>query len=231
MADTFGAHSVDDVLVRGRSLAIALEATDDGEGVQMNEPMFELVTEGRQSASEARRRRPGNTEKPYSACGDLGHYDLEHLCYEFVPDPTPTQLKEALRTLNRAELDHYTNGLNVNRLYESPAFVHHKRGVRLGARPGDIMIIGEHGNEHVLVVESIPDPGADLITIDGDLDSLDYGQVFARLGQPMQYGGKRRTRRLGRGPDGRIWATGTEGSRPVLGHVDVADWVARVRAA
>lgn len=218
-------HTVDDALVRGRSVAIALEATDDGDGVQEGDSVFELVTEGRQSANTIRRLQ-GSPELPYSACGDLGHHDLWQLLVEHVPDPTAPQMREALRTINRDEAGGWTSGVNVSRLVGSPAFVHHQRGGALGARPGDIVVIGEGGREHVLVVEQLP-----ALPDTGLLTSLDYGQQWAEPGEPVRFGGRRRERAVRRGADRRLTLTGPEGTRPVLGYLDVADFIARVRAA
>lgn len=207
---TMGGHTVDDTLVRGRSLAHAREATDDGEGVQQGEPMFELVTEARQRGNH------------YSACADLGHHTLMRLLEEFVPDATPAQLAEAFRTINRDEAAGWKVGMNVARLYASPAFVKQPKGTSILGKPGDIGLIGENGAEHIFVLESLPDH------IPGEMTSFDYGQVFQRTPkEPAKFGGKRRVRRLSLAPDGRLHAD----ARPVVGWLDPADWVARVRAA
>jgi hypothetical protein len=69
---------VDPELVRKAWLALAAFASGGDKGRSMGDPVYERVTEGRQTASVERIRR-GSKEVPYSACGDEPHWCLDCL--------------------------------------------------------------------------------------------------------------------------------------------------------
>lgn len=65
-------------LVRAASVALAMHATGAPAGRIVGDPVFESVTECRQSANQAR-RAAGSPERAYSSCGDLAHWVLTML--------------------------------------------------------------------------------------------------------------------------------------------------------
>lgn len=209
--DVPAAHFLDDIQLRQRVLALADEACDGNTGRQEGDELFELVTEGRQSANTARRLR-GSPEVGYSCCTDLAHYLLWRVLLEQLGDLTDAQRARATSTIGRTEADGWRVGQGVSRLVGDPCFVR-LRGLDWSPPPGSIVVIGENGSEHVLIYE-------------GDGASFDYGQFWARPGQPGRHGGRRCVRQLTeRG--GRLHL----GGRVVLGHLDPVAWVDAVRSA
>lgn len=213
--DAPAAHFLDDIQLRQRVLSLADEACDGDTGRQEGDPVFELVTEGRQSANTARRLR-GSPEVTYSCCTDLAHYLLWRVLLEQLGDLTDAQRARATSTIGRTEAAGWRVGQGVSRLVGDPCF-ERLRGLDWSPPPGSIVVIGEHGAEHVLIVED---------TDQGQATSLDYGQFWARPGQPGRHGGRRCVRQFSdRG--GRLHL----GGRVVLGHIDPVAWVDAVRSA
>lgn len=62
--------TAEDVRLASRAIADALTGCGSSSGVQQGSPLFEWVTEGRQTATD-RARKTNPNMVPYSACGDL----------------------------------------------------------------------------------------------------------------------------------------------------------------
>jgi hypothetical protein len=207
VADTLVGHALDDWHIRRRALEIARYAVDDEHGTNEGDDVFEVVTEGRKSANTAARRTNPKLV-PYSECGDLPSYVLWTLVQELVANGPHhvAQAREAARTINRAEAYGYKVGANISKLFGSPAFVA-TLDVR-DLRPGDIGLIG--APEHVFIVEGLYLNKASLVTIDYASEK-GGGSITER---PTVVGGR-----------------GLASGRPLIGYVDVAAFIARVRAA
>lgn len=194
----------------------------DGDGVQMGEAPFEYVTEGRQSENAARIAK-GSTEKPYSCCSDL----CQQVGWGLIggdQDRPDAVVALAKPVINLKEAWGWTVGVSVSRLrYKTGNHFHVlKKNEEWSPPRRSFFLIGENGNEHVAVFDKIED---DLLI------SYDYGQFWSRNKAPANYGGCKRTRRLVRGKDGRLYAGEGAAARPVIGHLDVDSWIAMVLAS
>lgn len=153
---------VDPELVRRAWLALASYASGGDEGRAMGDPVYERVTEGRQSASVARILK-GSKEVPYSACGDEPHWCLDCLG---VRD-------EALvnRTGDEGSVP-WAMGQNLSRLVWGAGrrWWHPARGKEVPPT-GAILLVAHP--EHVCILE---DWG------DDEVITHDYGQWNAKRG-------------------------------------------------
>jgi hypothetical protein len=179
---------LDEGLLRKVMVANARFACNGSAGRNQGDPVFEEVVEGRQ-------RWTG-----YSSCGDLVHWCLRRAGFRDE------------RVLNREDDDGtipWRVAVNVSRLVYSTgqAFSWWRTGNPLGLRPGDMALVGEHGQEHVFIVAEVT---GDTVT------SYDYGQFFAG-----KHGGKRTIRHEYQGPGGRLhlYASQLPG-RPFIGRLD-----------
>lgn len=142
--------------IRAASVALARYACDGERGRHVGDPVFELVTEGRQSRTD-KAHKAGAQMVPYSACGDLCHWVLRCLG---VRDE---------RLVNRSDDGGQTPwqvGVNVSRISGSKLLT---RGQL--PEPGDIVWIGPDtptGMHHVFICAACD--GSTLV-------SYDYGQV------------------------------------------------------
>lgn len=133
-------------------------AAKDEHGRRQFDPLFEAVTERRQS-------------KGYSACGDLGHWVLFRLGFRFP-------------WVNRAEHNGWRVGKNLSLLCSSVAGGSNPvaRPPRLGREvdAGDILVVNVHdvAKSHVVVVlgPAVLEPRAVIRT-------AEYGQFDARYGR------------------------------------------------
>ena len=196
--------------VRAASVALARYGCDGATGRLQGDPVFEEITEGRQASWMVNGKK-----RSYSGCGDLIHWVLWRL---MGADPYTGDSPEAKRAraelkrwMNRAEAYGWKTGFNIAKLrWKCGAWRSFKKG-EFDPQPGDCLLIGEGGREHVAIFEGR----------DGDTyTSLDYGQFFNG-----KHGGKLCTRRIARGGDGRIHV-GNARLRPVIGVVDV--WKAAI---
>lgn len=142
---------LDPELLRAAMLANARFASNGELGRTQGDSVFEEVTERRQRW------------RGYSGCGDLIHWCLRRL-----------GLRDE-RILNREDDDGtvpWRIGRNVSLLVFATgrAFRWWRRGEAFDVSPGDMLLIGEYGLEHVFIVESLRD---------GVVRSFDYGQVFS----------------------------------------------------
>lgn len=201
-------YEIDEQAAREEACHLALFLSGGEEGRWEGDPVHDWVTEGRVIAwRQALKSNP--KARYYSSCADLGHTVLWSLLGAECHDEPGRQIIDPM--INRGEAFGWRDCVNVSELVfgSKQLFVWHRAGEPWRAQPGDILVIGEHGAEHVAVVLSCHD---------GELISADYGQFNPKTGL---YGARVRNRTVARGPDRRLWATGSEGSRPVLGHVDL----------
>jgi len=134
---------VDEATLRAAAVEAARFACNGAAGRVLGDPVFELVTEGR------------NRWKGYSACGDLAHYVLRELG---VRDE---------RVVNRNDDGGHVAwkvGANLSRLVfaTGDAFVWAKRDLR--PRPGDILYLAPP--EHVCVLERLDEEHGRIATFD-----------------------------------------------------------------
>ena len=165
-------------LVHRASLSLAHYATDGDRGRLEGDPVFEAVTEGRQSSNTARRAK-GSKEMAFSACAEMIHWGLANLG---VAD-------ESL--VNRDKDDWGQNPwksqVAISRIFNHKAFTHNKP-----APPGSPIFVT--AAEHVAILESW---NADHIT------SFDYGQFNPKKGK---FSGEKKVRALKKA--GRGWTIG-----------------------
>ncbi len=178
-------------LTRKVIVANAKYAVDGDKGRTEKDPVFKEITEGRQSFNG------------YSSCGDLIQWSLRRI-----------GLRDE-KIINRTDDDGnmpWKVGVNISRLVFStgPNFVH--AGKEFNAKPGDMCLIGENGQEHVFIIAEVN--GTEVV-------SYDYGQFFNGL-----HGGKKVTRHVISGPGGRIYLTGsTLPGRPWIGKLDICSLI------
>ncbi len=135
----------DEATLRAAAIVAARFACNGAAGRVLGDPVFDLVTEGR------------NKWKGYSACGDLAHYVLRELGFRDE------------RILNRNDDGGrlpWKVGANLSRLVfaSGEAFVWAKRDRR--PQPGDILYLAPP--EHVCVLEWLDEER-------GRIASFDYG--------------------------------------------------------
>lgn len=193
--------------VRAASVALAQWATGPNGRIK-GDPVFEEVTEHRQ-----RSWLVNGKLRSHSACADLAHWTFWNLL-------GATKYNGVLRSaiepwINRTEAYGWKVGWNISKLrYKCPAWRSFKKG-ECDAKPGDAMLVGEGGSEHVFIVTS--NDGTTLY-------SRDYGQFFNPTptvrGSKADHGGKVTVRTIRIGPDGRRWAGATSIGRPCIGVVD-----------
>lgn len=148
----------DEDTLRAAAVEIARFACNGAAGRVLGDPVFELVTEGR------------NHWKGYSACGDLAHYVLRELGYRDE------------RVLNRNDDGGsvpWKMGANLSRLVFSAgaAFVWAKGARR--PKPGDILYVAPP--EHVCVLERLDEER-------GRIATFDYGLWDAAKNKPAGRG-------------------------------------------
>lgn len=166
-------------LAYAASLALATYATNGDNGRVEGDPVYEAVTEGRQSGNTAR-RRAGSAELPYSACGDLIHWDLARLG---IAD-------EAL--VNRNDdfgATPWQSGVNIARIFHHPAF-------RTAPPPAPGAPYFVQSPEHVEVLEEWNEDSR-------IVRALAYGQFSRERGK---FSGERKLRSLVQ--RGRQWVVG-----------------------
>lgn len=198
--------------------------TNGTQGYQMGEDVFEYISEHRQQQSEAWRRQQFAAGKkpdgPYSGCTDLAQAGLVCMLGGDIHQLSPAQEQFARKVINRGEAWGWIPQVAVSRLRYGTGsrFKVLNRGQVWAPPPVSICIIGENGQEHVLVPKEVTD---------NQMVSYDYGQFWSRKpGQePANYGGCERTRKLERRSDGRVYAGEGAGARPILGYVDVLGWL------
>jgi hypothetical protein len=166
---------LDEELVRRVMVTNARYACDGDLGRQQGDPVFEEITEGRQTGDE-----------DYSSCADLVHFCLRRL-----------GLRDE-RILNRTDDEGdvaWKPAVNISRLVFAAgrAFVFAKPGEGIAgtpwqARSGDMGFVGESKQEHVFIVEGF-DARAVWLPNKYPITSYDYGQFFGG-----KHGGKRQTR-------------------------------------
>lgn len=145
---------LDEATLRAAAVEAARFACNGAAGRVLGDPVFELVTEGR------------NRWKGYSACDDLAHYVLRELGYRDE------------RVLNRdddgGEVP-WKVGANLSRLVfgTGDAFVWAK-GTRR-PKPGDILYVAPP--EHVCVLEELDEQR-------GRIATFDYGQRDEATNKP-----------------------------------------------
>lgn len=200
---------LDESLVRSAIVELARFACNGTTGRQKGDPVFERVTEGRQECWTVDGKR-----RCYSACGDLPHF-VAWCAAGGVVDFR--EVRQSLGWINRAEAWGWRVGWNLIKLHAETgaAWFRHRKigdGVRQATRPGDVWLIGEYGNEHGFVVESI----------EGDVvNSFDFGQFFELAGV-WEHGGKARSRSLRPGLDGRLLVgDDLDGWRPLHGRLNM----------
>jgi hypothetical protein len=203
---------LDEAIVRAAIVSLAEYATRESIGRCKGDPVFEHVTEKRQSCWVA-----NGKVRCYSGCGDLVHFVFFNASGAYDYHDTP-KTRSALSWLNRTEAFGWKVGANVSKIvFGTPrgCWTMHRKGGSFLAKPGDAIVIGEGGTEHTAIVRSF-DPNT------GTLVTLDYGQFFSPAPRkPADHGGKQITRTVRKGPDGRLWAFVTvPPGRPLLGHLD-----------
>lgn len=192
---TPGTTNFEEKVVRAASAALATYGCNDTTGRWQGDPVFEHIVEGRQTWWLVNGKR-----RDYSGCGDLIHWTFWNLI--------GAEQDSDARWLNRAEAFGYRVGVNVSNLrWKCPAWRSFKKG-QFNPSRGDCLLIGEHGGEHVAIVDSVGD---------GTYTSMDYGQFSKKFGK---HGGVKVTRPFRKGRDGRVWV-GTVRIKPVIGVVDV----------
>lgn len=181
----------DEALARRVMVANAEYACDGSIGRQQGDPVFEEVTEGRQKNAG------------YSACADLVHWCLRRAGLR----------DEAI--LNRNDDDGevpWRTAVNISRLATLSACFTRSSAKTFTARPGDAVLIGEGGDEHIFIVATIT--LAEGRTV---VSSYDYGQFFGG-----KHAGQKRLRQTTE-RRGRLYLfSRTLPGRPVVGHVDTA---------
>lgn len=212
---------VDRQLVTEVVLDLAVFLTNGDEGRQednllapgdQSDPIHELVTEGRTRGAPR-----------YSSCTDLVHKAAFHLIGGKTHTLSTPQEARARRVVNRQEAWGWRSQVAVSRLrYDSgPSFLVQTRRAPLVAAPAQMLLIGENGAEHVAIIERV----------DGNrITSLDYGQFWSKaIGRlPALRGGVRRTRTVQMKADGRYYLGRDPDPRPIIGVLDLADWLQRV---
>lgn len=182
-------------VVRAASVSLANYGVAANNGRMEGDAVFDHITEGRQTWWLVNGKR-----RDYSGCGDLAHWTFWNLI--------GAEQDSGATWLNREEAFGYRVGRNISNLrWKCPAWRSFKKG-EFDPRPGDCLLIGENGREHVAIVESLDD---------GSYVSCDYGQFFPKFGK---HGGKRLKRPYRKGRDGRIWVGATR-PKPAIGVVDV----------
>ena len=196
---------LDEGLVRLAAVSLASFACDGSVGRQKGDPVFGRVTEGRQRDWAT----PDGARHSYSSCGDLPHFVVWLLAgAERYPEP----LRSALRIVNRDEAWGWKQGWNIINLgkYAPVGSLHaYRHGEPFAALPGDVILIGENGGEHVQVF-------ADGSAESQSMVSFDYGQFFKNAAGHSDHGGIMRTKHVATGVDGRPWALGSSSGRPFV---------------
>ena len=210
---SLNAPELDEAAVRAAIVSLAAFATREAIGRNKGDPVFELVTEGRQACWTV-----NGKVRCYSGCGDLVHFAFFRAAGASAYPDDPKVRATLAPWINRREAFGWKQGANLSRfVFSAPkgAWKFHCKGEPWIAKPGDAVVIGEGGAEHALIVRSF-DPAT------GTLVSFDYGQWFAPApNMPGEHGGKQITRRAMRGTDGRLWLySTTPPGRPLLGRLD-----------
>ena len=199
---------VDPDFANRAALALASHACNGLMGRVKGDPVFEEVTEGRQRCWESK----GKTVC-YSSCADLAHWVLWNLLGK--PTDASPALRDELRGINRQEAFGWAVGQNIASLvrYVSPR-AYYAAGDNIGTKPGNIVLIGTGGQEHIAVVREV---------LPTTLLTFDYGQY---LPATSQYCGKPVARAVTRGTDGRPWLySGKPPGRPLVLSIDTGRFV------
>lgn len=215
-------NQLDEEVLRGALHDLVLLACNGDEGRQEGDPLFELVTEERQSENSARRLR-GSPEYPYSGCTDLVQFGLWSMLGAGTAPLGDLRKAAARKVINREEAWGWRPQVAVSLLRYStgPHFqvYNHKSKAPFQPKLADVVLFGENGGEHVSLVDSVSDT---------ELVTLDYGQFWAAPGKAGLHGGRRVRRALSRRSDGRLWAKSAASDKPIMGHLDVVAWLQSV---
>ena len=157
-----GVCSIDDATLRAAALNLAAFAVNGDTGRNTGDPVFEWVTEGRQSKDE-KLRAQGVKEAPYSSCADLAHWMLMCLgCRD----------EKVINRSGDGGTVPWKMIVNVSRLVGSPWYVVAKPGQF--PEPGDIThVANDPGSDHIAVLE-------DVDLVNGVAHTFDYGQPYGR---------------------------------------------------
>lgn len=142
---------------------LAWYACDGSNGRFVGDPVFEEVTEGRQSAQDkAMRENPRAGLKPYSACGDLPPWCLYHVG---ITDET---------LINRTDdggVVPWQVGKNISMVYGHPSFMSWERARKNGRipQPGDVLLVRDEW--HVGICEEYN-------KTEGYVSLYEYGQYY-----------------------------------------------------
>jgi len=181
----------DEKLTRKVIVANAEYAVNGNSGRTEEDPVFKEITENRQNFNG------------YSSCGDLIQWSLRRIGFR--------DEKVINRTDDSGNAP-WKIGVNISRLVFSTgkSFVH--AGKEFNGQPGDMLLIGENGLEHVFIISEVN--GKEIV-------SCDYGQFFNG-----KHGGKNVTRHVVDGPGGRLYlAGGTLPGRPWIGKLDICSLI------
>lgn len=202
--------SLDEAIFRAAILSIADFACNGSIGRQKGDPIFERVTERRQSCWKVE----GKT-RCYSGCGDLPHF-AAWLLTGAIRYNEP--IRSSLRWINRAEAWGWKTGWNLIKLHSETGSAwtkHTKRDAIVSeTKAGDIWYFGEAGTGHVCIVKRIEND---------QLFSFDYGGFFKGSTGKSEHGGKANVRSFREGSDGRIkvFDSGYPSGRTLVGKLDL----------
>ena len=151
-------------LIRKAAIALANWACNGSIGRIKGDPVFEMITEGRQKSWMS-----NGKETTYSSCGDLPHFVIWNLAGK--PDPGSIPIGDQLRVVNRHEAFGYQVGKNISLLSNVASRNTIQTSLpNLVPLPGSILLMGSGGNEHVCIVNTYTE---------SELTSFDYGQFVS----------------------------------------------------
>lgn len=185
-------------------------------GVVKGDPIFDYVTEGRQTSWLVNGKR-----RHYSSCGDLPWAVLWLLAGDHRYE---NEVDRVLACVNRREAYGYRTAKNIEYLHSrtGKAWTWYKPDRWSPSKlRGTALLVDDP--EHVCIVEDAKD--------DGTITTFDYGQFFQREGRSSaEHGGCRRRKKWHRIGNRIFVHGGTKPGRPVMGWLDLATVLANAHA-
>lgn len=198
-------------LTRRGLVAIASALCNGEEGWQKGDPIFDYVTEGRQTWWLV-----NGVRRDYSSCGDLVWATLWlGAGATLYSDPG---MRRVLQCINREEAGKYRSGYNMINLHAKVPDGTWTRFRKQAFAPpaGSALLVSEP--EHVCIVHRLEYEGDG----SGTLYTLDYGQFFAKDGRE-EHGGRAKEKRFWTAPNGTVFVGDpSKRGRPVYGWLDLA---------